>query len=167
MLSLSLLSFSVWLLACGEKEEEIDPLTVDDDGDGFSENDGDCNDANPTLTPVDGDGDIFSSECDGDCDDADVSIHPYADDLVGDGIDQEEYLRMQAIQTCSATYCGEGECSTTVMGAGCICPEGSVSRGYTDLDGEQAVTCVPEENPVSLTDGVFFFHNSPSLKIYP
>ena len=40
MLSLSMLSFSVWFLACGEKEPEVDPLTIDDDGDGFSENDG-------------------------------------------------------------------------------------------------------------------------------
>ena len=29
----------------------IDPANVDDDGDGFSENDGDCNDADPTVFP--------------------------------------------------------------------------------------------------------------------
>ena len=75
MLSLSLLSFSVWLLACGEKEEEVDPLTVDDDGDGFSENDGDCNDANVDVNPG-GDEicDFYDNDCDGLTDDEDDSL---------------------------------------------------------------------------------------------
>ena len=40
-----------FVLACGDKAEEVDPLTVDDDGDGFTENDGDCNDADPNIKP--------------------------------------------------------------------------------------------------------------------
>jgi hypothetical protein len=40
------------LIACGEKEEEeVDPLTVDDDGDGYTEEQGDCDDTNADLSP--------------------------------------------------------------------------------------------------------------------
>ena len=46
-----LFSLPLFLLACGEKEEAVDPLTVDNDGDGFTEEDGDCNDANPDIKP--------------------------------------------------------------------------------------------------------------------
>ncbi|MFT4975829.1 MAG: hypothetical protein ACI8S6_001722, partial [Myxococcota bacterium] len=39
-----------------EDEEEIDPLTVDDDGDGFSEVEGDCDDTTATINPDAADG---------------------------------------------------------------------------------------------------------------
>ena len=76
MRSLSLLlSLPLFLLACGEKEEEVDPLTIDDDGDGFSENDGDCNDANADIKPT-GDEicDFYDNDCDGLIDDEDDSL---------------------------------------------------------------------------------------------
>ena len=70
-----LLSLPLWLLACGEKEDPVDPLTVDDDGDGFSENDGDCNDSNPDVKPG-GDEicDFYDNDCDGLTDDEDDSL---------------------------------------------------------------------------------------------
>ena len=34
-----------------EPSTELDPMDVDDDGDGFSENDGDCNDSNSSIFP--------------------------------------------------------------------------------------------------------------------
>jgi hypothetical protein len=58
-------------------------ILVDDDGDGFSEVEGDCDDANGLLSPADGDGDGFST-CQDDCDDADPTQTP--GDLDQDGL---------------------------------------------------------------------------------
>jgi hypothetical protein len=70
-----LLSLPLFVLACGDKAEEVDPLTVDDDGDGFTENDGDCNDADPNIKPF-GDEicDFFDNDCDGLTDDDDDNL---------------------------------------------------------------------------------------------
>ena len=83
----------------------IDPLEVDDDGDGFSEEEGDCDDTNPNISPgsteVPYDG--INNDCDGntpdddldgdgfdrvvDCNDVDSNIHPDANDNTCDGFD--------------------------------------------------------------------------------
>ena len=89
--------------------EEVDPLDVDDDGDGFTENEGDCDDTNAGVYPeavevennlddncndvadegtanFDDDGDGLS-ENEGDCDDSNVDVFPGADDSSVDGVD--------------------------------------------------------------------------------
>ena len=92
-----------------------DPADVDDDGDKITENQGDCDDANPNIFPgaeeicedgidqdcdgydeacpphpadVDNDGDGVT-ENQGDCDDGDASIKPGAKEICEDGIDQD------------------------------------------------------------------------------
>ena len=92
-----------------------DPDDVDNDGDGYTENQGDCNDNNSSVHPgaeeicgdgidqdcdgidppcppdpddVDNDGDGYT-ENQGDCDDNNSSIHPGAEEICGDGIDQD------------------------------------------------------------------------------
>ena len=86
----------------------LDPDELDDDGDGPTECDGDCDDFDPTNFPgnpevcdsadndcdgnlspdeLDGDGD-GETACDGDCDDADPALNTSAVDLC-DGIDQD------------------------------------------------------------------------------
>ena len=89
------------------------PVTpVDNDGDGYTAEDGDCNDSNSNVYPgaseicgdgidqdcngndltcpedIDNDGDGYT-ENEGDCDDSEVSIHPGAIEICGDGIDQD------------------------------------------------------------------------------
>ncbi len=88
---------------------------IDNDSDGYTENQGDCDDSNNTVYPgaaeicgdgidqdcngsdlactpdpddVDNDGDGIT-ENQGDCNDADASIHPGAIEICGDGIDQD------------------------------------------------------------------------------
>ena len=87
------------------------PDDLDDDGDGLSENQGDCDDTNPSIRPgildvpgdgidqdcdgadaidpltTDDDGDGFS-ENQGDCNDADAALNPGATDALGNGIDE-------------------------------------------------------------------------------
>lgn len=82
--------------------------STDDDGDGFSEDDGDCDDTDDLVNPnadeecldgidnncngakdsnePDGDGDGFGP-CAGDCNDGDPTINPAADEIALDGLD--------------------------------------------------------------------------------
>ena len=90
--------------------EEVDPLTTDDDNDGFSENQGDCDDSNSQINPgaedraVDG----FDQNCDGidgpdldqdgyvdlaaggnDCNDNNPNVHPGMEEDPTDGLDTD------------------------------------------------------------------------------
>jgi hypothetical protein len=89
----------------------VAPGDIDGDGDGFTQNQGDCNDADDTVYPgaadtcgdgkdqncdgsdplcpadVDDDGDGYT-ENQGDCNDANAAINPGAEDVCGDGMDQ-------------------------------------------------------------------------------
>jgi hypothetical protein len=61
-------------------EPEANESDIDNDGDGFTENEGDCDDEDADLNPEDLDSDDFST-CDGDCDDVDNDIYPGADEI--------------------------------------------------------------------------------------
>ena len=93
----------------------LDPSDIDDDNDGFTENQGDCNDCDDTIYPgapeicgdgidqdcdgedlicpldpsdIDDDNDGFT-ENQGDCNDCDDTIYPGAPEICGDGINQD------------------------------------------------------------------------------
>ena len=85
---------------------------IDNDGDGYTENQGDCNDTKSSIHPgateicgdgvdqdcsgadltcpenIDNDKDGYT-ENQGDCNDTNSSIHPGATEICGDGIDQD------------------------------------------------------------------------------
>ena len=90
---------------------DLDCNDVDNDGDGFTENEGDCNDNDSGVFPgateicgdgidqdcngddidcndVDNDGDGFT-ENQGDCNDNDSGVFPGAEEICNDGIDQD------------------------------------------------------------------------------
>ena len=111
---------SLVLFGCsddGSKTEDtgnaISPNDVDNDLDGFTENEGDCDDFNNTIYPdaseipdngidedcsgadelstradVDDDGDGFNEE-EGDCNDTDIQVYPGATETCLDGIDSD------------------------------------------------------------------------------
>jgi MYXO-CTERM domain-containing protein len=72
------------------------------------------------------------------------------DQCSGQVVDKPEYEAAIERKVCAATYCGSGECVATPIGPGCRCDEGFVARRFTDLDGLDSVTCVPEVPPVDL-----------------
>ncbi len=78
----------------------VDPTLLDQDGDGFTPAQGDCDDTDPALNPVDNDGDGFSS-CTGDCDDGDASINPttiWYEDSDADGYGNAAVSQVSCIQ---------------------------------------------------------------------
>ncbi len=117
MRTLPLLLLGIGLVGCpspdtGVKTDDTAPPTgeTDDDGDGYSVEEGDCDDTNPNVHPggtevpcdgldndcsggddLDADGDGHDCEEYGgdDCDDDDADFHPGADDECGDFIDHD------------------------------------------------------------------------------
>jgi len=132
--------------------------TWDDDGDGFSEFDGDCSDLDPTVFPgaddvfgdgedsdcdgvdgVDADSDGFASSLGGgpDCDDASASIHPAAtevcDDVDNDCDEQVDEGDASDAQTffADSDMDGFGDLDQTI--SGCSRPDGYATLP-TDCD---------------------------------
>ncbi len=78
---------------------------------------------------------------------------PRLDACASQVVDQARYLDVVRSRACATVYCGAGECASTAGGGGCVCAMGQVARTFSDLDGEQSVTCVPAVPPVDLAAG--------------
>lgn len=134
----------------GEADDDADCDGVrddgitDDDGDGWTEVDGDCDDANVSTYPgavefLDGDDDNCDSciddldddkdgyshtargaekPCGDDCDDADDSVHPGAAELPYDGIDQDCDL-LEACDADGDSYLAMASVNTSCTGELC------------------------------------------------
>lgn len=117
----------------GDEVCPINPIDLDNDGDGYTENQGDCNDTNSNIHPgaseicgngidedcnnsndicppdpvdprdVDDDGDRYT-ENQGDCNDANSNIHPGVSEICNDGIDND----CDADIDCSDSGCTPG-----------------------------------------------------------
>ena len=69
-----------------EPSSETDPLDIDNDGDGYTENQGDCNDSNSLIFPgTDEVCDLIDNNCDNQVDNDPVDGQPYFLDADGDG----------------------------------------------------------------------------------
>ncbi len=128
---------------------------VDADGDGYTENQGDCNDSDATIYPgaievcgdgidqdcngsdlvcpedIDNDGDGYTVN-EGDCNDNDVSIHPGAAEICGDGIDQD---CNGSDLTCPEDIDNDGDGYTENEGD-CNDNDSSIHPGATEICGD-------------------------------
>ncbi len=133
------------LLACSDdfKDDTAtdvapDPLTVDDDGDGYTDNDGDCDDASADISPDatevfyngkdddcddatiddDQDGDGFPSNAVGgdDCDDMAPRVNPGANEVGGNGVDDDCNARTTDSDVDGDGYNREIDCDDTKAG---------------------------------------------------
>ncbi|MFC1857034.1 DUF1566 domain-containing protein [Thermodesulfobacteriota bacterium] len=121
-----------------------DPDDVDNDGDGFTENQGDCNDANPDLNP--GAVDICQDDVDQDCNGSDAMCEPFAyNEIVGNtyyGLDEDYGCRYDIEIISNSTF-------TATEGAD------TESLTYSIIDG-----AIHVPDPEGQTDGTDFFIQS-------
>jgi len=147
---------------------------IDDDGDGWTETQGDCDDTNPNINPgvpefenglddncdgevdestdsYDDDGDGYS-ENEGDCDDTDVEINPGQDEICDNDVDENCDDSLEAVdaigcQTYYLDYDGDGFGSSE---SECLCgPDGY----YTVVNSND---CYDENADASPTQGGYF-----------
>jgi len=70
---------------CNDSDSSINPDATEICGDGIDQ---DCNGSDLSCNNVDNDGDGYT-ENQGDCDDSNIAVHPAAEEVCGDGIDQD------------------------------------------------------------------------------
>jgi hypothetical protein len=144
------------------QRDAIDPgWFVDDDGDGYSEAQGDCDDTDPLVVPFgveicgdgidnncnhaidgqepDGDSDGFGP-CNGDCNDHDPTINPAAQEIPGDGIDNNCDGIVDADLDGDGWTAAEGDCNdqddTIYPGAREHCFDGKDNNCDGAIDGQ-------------------------------
>jgi hypothetical protein len=148
-------------MACQPSDDEIVCDCEDHDGDGFSEEAGDCDDANPTIHPAADDnvGDALDNNCDGidgvdddgdgvanldsggtDCNDVDPAIYPEADETC-DRIDNNcnDEIDEGLDQNFYADADGDGHGSPDYVIVDCEKPFGYVET-FDDCDDLDATT---------------------------
>ena len=120
---------------CDDTDTMLSP--VDADGDSFSTCDGDCNDGDSYFNVADVDNDGYTS-CDGDCDDNDSNLNGDDDDgdtfstCDGDCDDSNGLLTPADVDNDGYSTCG-GDCDD---GDGTLNPADLDSDGYSSCDGD-------------------------------
>lgn len=134
------------LWGCSEKKEEgtsvqfetttteetpTDSGIVDGDGDGFSEEDGDCDDGNAELNPEDLDQDGYST-CEGDCNDVNNSVYPGATEVFYNSIDEN----CDPSDDYDADGDGFASAAESPLGDDCDDENPSINPGATDIPSD-------------------------------
>ena len=146
-------------------------VDIDNDGDGFSENQGDCDDENPTTAPgateipnnvddncdgridegttrYDDDGDGFTEE-QGDCDDANFQLNPAATEVCGDGVDNncnntQNELNADSCTTFYRDADGDGYGDPNF--SECWCSAGGSTGEFTETNDSDCYDGNPDAN---------------------
>ena len=133
----------VGLISCDDPKEEntegesslesnTDPTTSDDDGDGFSEADGDCNDANASVNPQATEScNGIDDDCDGNIDNDTADATTWYADSDGDG-----YGSSDSIEACAAPTgysASTGDCDDNDA---TLSPADSDDDGFSTCDGD-------------------------------
>ncbi len=160
----------------GPDTDDTQPPASDQDGDGFTVEDGDCNDGDASIHPdapdsvgdfvdqncdgidgVDQDGDGFASiDSDGDdCDDTDAAVNPDGFDW-NDGKDNDCYGMTDSISTGQADGRWVGTMSGALVGAAIA------GAGDVDGDGKGDVLVSAVEDPDSDGDGAAYLLLGPA-----
>ena len=116
------------MMGCGEGN----PLNEDNDGDGFSEFEGDCDDSDPSVNPADEDGDGISI-CDGDCNDNDPST---LSDMDCDGV-----LSVDDCDDLDATTVNDMDCDGVLTADDCNDNDSGLPVDYIDFDCDGVLDC--------------------------
>jgi hypothetical protein len=115
---------------CDDTNALLDPADADGDGRSLCSDPPDCDDDDASLTPVDLDGDTFSS-CIGDCDDLDADVNPLMDEvcnLVDDDCDG-----VQAPDEVDGDGDGAAACND--------CDDDDPALDFTDFDNDGVSPC--------------------------
>lgn len=158
--------------------EVISELDIDDDGDGFTENQNDCDDNDPTVSPsapevensiddncngtvdegtnaYDDDGDGFS-ENDGDCNDTTIAINPDAIEICGNGIDDNcngDQNELNAVDCVTYYRDSDGDNYGDALISECWCQPGGTTG---DFDVTNNTDCYDANADVNPTQQAYF-----------
>ena len=134
-----------------------DPLEDDADGDGSSECEGDCDDADAWLNPDDADFDGYST-CDGECDDGDATLNPgmaeVCDDLIEndcDGATDCTDIDCAGVPHCPLSGYVTLPAGVFTMGS----PPGEVGRSSNETQHQVTLTGAFEIGVTEVTQGQF------------
>ena len=110
----------------------FDVGSCDLDGDGYSLDDGDCDDQDSSLELSDSDSDGFTT-CEGDCNDFDSAINPAATEIWYDGIDQN----------CDGAndFDQDGDTDDGLLFGGTDCNDTDITLNGLDLDDDGTSSC--------------------------
>ncbi len=114
-----------------------DPLETDDDSDGTTECDGDCDDNNPLLNSVDADIDGVTT-CGGDCDDNDDDTHPGATPLCDDGVTDNDCNGIADDNEADVDNDGNDLCGAP---EDIDCNDFDSTLNQNDVDGDNVTSC--------------------------
>ena len=145
ILTISLLLF--FLSSCNDPSVTSDDgnvdVTTDDDGDGFSEADGDCNDANASVFPGAVEScNALDDDCDGNIDNDTADASTWYADADADGWGTDETMES----------CAQPEGYSSKTGD---CDDNDASLSPADLDGDGVSTCdgdCDDTNPDDMVD---------------